>query len=273
MVLAVAGTTPVWGTTTVVSVGAAPQAPAVRYSPGIADIVKMVQAKVDVEVIKAYIKNSWVPFNPSAEEIIALQQSGVSDDIISAMLQRGGEIRAQARAAMAYQGGAAPPPYPAANPYAPTPAYPGNDYGTTPAYPGYDYGTATTYPDYSYDYPAYAYGYGYPDYGYGYGYPWGVGFDWPFYFGFYPFHHDFDRFHGFGRGFDRFHGRVGGFGGRVGGGFRSVPSRGFGGGGRASFGGRVAGGGFRGGGSFHGGGFGGGGFRGGGGGHGGGGHR
>src|ERR1017187_4271887 len=38
---------------------AAPQtAPAARCSPGVADIVKMVDAKVDAEVIKTYIKNS-----------------------------------------------------------------------------------------------------------------------------------------------------------------------------------------------------------------------
>jgi len=47
-------------------------APTARFSPGVADIVKMVDAKVDPEVIKTYIKNSPTAYNPSATEIIAL---------------------------------------------------------------------------------------------------------------------------------------------------------------------------------------------------------
>jgi hypothetical protein len=65
-------------------------------------------------------------------------------------MQRGGELRAQARP------DAPPPPYPATtNPYGP-----GYDYG-------YDNGTAAPYLDYSYQVPAYNY------WGY-YGYPWPI---------------------------------------------------------------------------------------------------
>src|SRR5690242_4630663 len=70
---------------------------AVQYhSPGIAEVLQMVDAKVDLQVIRAYIKNSPVAYNPTASEIVALKERGVSGEIIVAMLQRGGEIRTQA---------------------------------------------------------------------------------------------------------------------------------------------------------------------------------
>src|SRR5215831_5090758 len=47
------------------------------YSPGLRDILKMLDAKVDVEVIKAYIKSAPIAFSPSASEIIALKQHNV----------------------------------------------------------------------------------------------------------------------------------------------------------------------------------------------------
>ncbi len=156
-----------------------------NLSSGVSDVLKMVQAKVDPEVIKTYVKNSPIAYNPSATEVISLKEHGVSDDIVTALMQRGGELRAQAaRTAQAAPAPAAPPAYPgAANPYAPAPAY---DYGTAPYYPenGYDYGA------YPYAYP-YAYpGYSYPYYSY-----------WPYYW---PFYSSF--FFGFGHGFhDHFH--------------------------------------------------------------------
>ena len=158
---------------------AAPTAPAARYSPGIADIVKMVDAKVDAEVIKTYIKNSPTAYNPSATEIIALKDHGVGPEILTAMLQRGAEVRAQSmQAAQAAPSAVAPQAYPgAANPYAPA--------------PGYDYSAQPVYPNYAYSYPAYSYAY--PSVrrtvsGYGCGYAWP--YFWPslsFAFGCYPY--------------------------------------------------------------------------------------
>lgn len=52
-------------------------APAAARSPGIAEILNMLDSKVDPGVIKAYIQNSSVAYNPSAAEIIALKQQGV----------------------------------------------------------------------------------------------------------------------------------------------------------------------------------------------------
>ena len=87
-----------------------------HYSPGIGEILKMVDAKVDKEVIKAYVKNSLVSYNPTAAEIIALQERGVSSDIIVALLQRGGELKTSAG-----QNAVQAPPTGA--PYAAAPAY------------------------------------------------------------------------------------------------------------------------------------------------------
>ena len=249
------------------------------FSPGIRDILKMLDAKVDPQVIRAYIKNSPIAYNPSAAEIIALKQREVPDDLITALLERGAEVRAQLAQAAAQSQPPATAPTP---PSAPPPDY-SNAYATTAPYnpyPAYaDYG----YPYYSYSYPYSGYPYNY--WWYNYSYPWA--YYSPFWYGGYYGHgyyghgyygHDFYH-HGYyphggyayrggagfgghgawapaGRGYGSRPGMAGGgFGGRsFGGGMRS-----------ASFAGR--GGGFAG----HGGGFGGhgGGF----GGHGGGGHR
>jgi len=146
-------------------------APTARYSPGVADIVKMVDAKVDAEVIKTYVKNSPTAYNPSATEIIALKDHGIGPEILTAMLQHGAEVRAQSLQAAQ----AAPPLYPGAvNPYAPA--------------PGYDYSAQPAYPDYAYSYPVDSYAY--PGYNYGwcnYGYCWP--YFWPsFYIGGYPYY-------------------------------------------------------------------------------------
>ena len=246
------------------SVAAPPTAPAARHSPGVTDIMKMVDAKVDAQVIKTYIKNSPTAYYPSANEIIALKDRGVGPEILTAMLQRGAEVRVQSmQAAQAAASASAPQTYPnGVTPYAPAPDY---GYTTQPAYPNY----ADSYPAYAdtYAYPAYSYGYSSPYFncgfgGYGCGYPYYCG--WPG-FGFYGGGRGFYGGGNYGRGSYGGRGnfgvgaRFGGFAGSRGG-FHS-----FGGGGRsASF--VSHGGGFRSGGGFgghsvsfagHGGGFGG----------------
>jgi hypothetical protein len=143
---------------------AAPTAPSARFSPGVAEVVKLVDAKVDPTVIQIYVQNSPTAYNPSATEIIALRDRGVGPELLTAMLQHGAEVRARSmRAAQAVPSAVAPPTYPsAANPYAPV--------------PGYDYSAQPAYSDYSYSYPASSYAY--PSYGYG-GYGYGCG--WPYY--------------------------------------------------------------------------------------------
>jgi hypothetical protein len=178
----------------VTEVAPAPQTPpALRFSPGIQEILKMLDAKVDVEVIKVYIKNSTAPYNPSASEIIALKQRGVPDELVAALLQRGAEVRAQAVSAGQLAPATAPVSPPAYAPYAADMAPYASDY--------YDYGSPY-YAGYTYGYP-YPYNYWW----YNYGYPW-WGFYSPFFyvdaFGHHHFH-DFDHhghagdFHGHGR--------------------------------------------------------------------------
>jgi hypothetical protein len=227
---------------------AAQTVPAPRYSPGVVDIVKLVDAKVDAEVIKTYIKNSPTAYNPNASELIALKDRGVAPEILTAMLQRGAEVRAQGM-----QPGqvAASPVAPQVNPGAVAPYAPAYDYGAQPVYPNYGY----SYPVNSYAYPAYDYAY--PGYSYGYWWPpLSIGF------GFNSFRAQCgfgNRFCFGGRGFAGHGGRAVPFAGRgggfhsFGGGARSVPfashAGGFRGGGgfgghAVSFGGGRGGGGF-----------------------------
>ena len=144
---------------------AAPEA-TVTFSAGVADILRMVDAKVDPGVIKAYIENSPVAYNLSAAEIIAAKQRGVADELLASMIARGAQLR-EKRAS-------APPALPPAALVAPTPQ--------APAY-AYDYPTVPTYPApaYNYDYPVnppYYYDYSYLNFAY----PWsGYWPYWPIY--------------------------------------------------------------------------------------------
>jgi len=201
------------------------------YSGSINDVVKLSHSGVDQSVVLEFVKNSNGPFHPSADEIIRLRDEGVSSPVITAMLQRDGELRTQAPQAPAYnyaQSGYGQSAQPA-------PAQPAADY--TDAQPAYSAPASTvvySYPSYPvYNYPTYYGGYYYPSYysGYypGYCYPRSYygGYGYP-HFGFYAPHFSV----GFG-----FHG--GGFNAvHVGGGFHS------------GFHGGVA---FHGGGGFHGG--------------------
>jgi hypothetical protein len=227
----------------------AQSAAATTFAPPIAEIAKMVDAKVNQEVILAYIRNSPTAYNPSATEIIALKDQGVSSDILTAMLQHGAEVRAQSiRAVQAAQAAAAPQSVPgAANPYAPAPAY---DPSAQPVYPNY----VVSYPDYSYAYsaPVYpAYGYSsswpscWPYFSFGLGcYPWGgycgypyggCGYHYPYYCGnhgsgYYYGNHGY--YSGSYRGHGGYHGDHGYYGspGYHGYGARPAPYAGQGGG-------------------------------------------
>jgi len=116
--------------------------PAGTYSAGIADIIKLLDAKVDAPVILAYIQNSAIPYNPEATELIALTEHGALTETLVALLHRGDELRLQLAQA---QSAANPPPADSAYDYPPAASY--------PPYP-YDYSDASYAPypatDYSY---------------------------------------------------------------------------------------------------------------------------
>jgi len=184
-------TTLVWTAAADVPVNGGPETPAPPdnpppntlslASPAVREIVKMVEAKVDPTVIKAYIQSSTVAYNLGASDVIAMKNHGVPDDILTALLEHTTQLRTQ----MAQAAHAAQPAPAAAAPYAePAPAPP---YATTPtAYqpnPS-DYGTYAPYADYGYSYPyypySYWYSYGYPWYYYGYPYFGYYGHYWPY---------------------------------------------------------------------------------------------
>jgi hypothetical protein len=151
----------------------------VNFSPSVRDILKMVDAKVDPTVINAYIKNSTAAYNPTASEIIALKERGVSDDIVTALLQKGAEMRAQLARSM--QSTAQPAPLTPQEPVA----------------PAYDATAPYAYPDYA------DYGFGYPYYGFGYSaYPYYSSFYWNTWYpwaGYSPFYHGYYGHHFYGR--------------------------------------------------------------------------
>ncbi len=126
--------------------------PAGAYSAGIADIIKMLDAKVDAQVIMAYIQNSPIPYDPDAAELIALKEHSAPTELLVALLHHGDELRLQ----LAQAQSAANPP---------------------PAAPAYDYAPEAAYPPYSSDYPDASYA-PYPTTYYSYGYAWPLAY-WP----------------------------------------------------------------------------------------------
>jgi hypothetical protein len=168
--------------------GASQPAVSLSFSPGVRDILKMLDAKVDIGVITAFIKTSPVPFSPSASEIIALKQRDVPDEVITTLILRGAEVRnqmAQAAQVPPMTGQAAtapvtPPDYGAAAPYYADASYADSGYGY-PYYSGYPY----NYWGYNYSYPLAWYSPFY--YGY-YGYRYRGGYNhWGHYYAGYPY--------------------------------------------------------------------------------------
>jgi hypothetical protein len=84
------------------------QAAPANLSPNVQEVVKLTKAHMSDDVILAYIKNSGVSYPLGADDILYLNSQGVSQPIISALLQA--------------QPAAAPPP--AAAPATPPPAAP-----------------------------------------------------------------------------------------------------------------------------------------------------
>ena len=72
-------------------------AAAPKLSPGIDEVLKLVQAGVSLEVIKSYIESSPIAYRPTAADLITLKRNGVADDLTTAILKHGAELRTQAR--------------------------------------------------------------------------------------------------------------------------------------------------------------------------------
>ncbi|MGD1020119.1 MAG: DUF6600 domain-containing protein [Verrucomicrobiia bacterium] len=114
-----------WNASSALSSDAAPPA---NLSPALQEVVKLAQAHLGDDVILAYIKNSAASYTLSADDIVYLKGQGVSQNVISVLLQKGS---AGGPAAPASMESAPPPPPPpeapapsAATPPAPTQAPP-----------------------------------------------------------------------------------------------------------------------------------------------------
>ena len=197
-----------------------------RFSAGLDDIVKLTKARVDESVILAYVQASRVAYRPNAQEIIRLREAGVSGPVITAVVERGAELRRQTAEVAKAVKPVAPPPA-KVQPREPTPVAPA---ASSP--------TVFVAPDWNSTAPSTVVYTGYPTYRYPgwYGYS---GWSYPGYYGSYPYscYPRYSGWYSYGSCYPRY------------GGSYFYPS--------ASFGVRVGGG-------YHGGGYGGGGYHGGG---------
>jgi hypothetical protein len=66
-----------------------------KHSPGVDDILRMMQAGVSTEVIRTYIENSPTHYSLNPDEIIGLKKQGVPDELTTAMVKRGAALTAQ----------------------------------------------------------------------------------------------------------------------------------------------------------------------------------
>jgi hypothetical protein len=88
--------------TAAASVTNAPAKPVVRIepvkvvtSPGLEEVIQLCQANVDESVILAYIERSPIAYNPSAEEIVYLNDIGISPIVVAALLKHGRDLTDQ----------------------------------------------------------------------------------------------------------------------------------------------------------------------------------
>ena len=93
-----------------------PAAGPANVSPAAAEVVKLASSGVGDDVVLAYVQNTQAPFDLTADNVLYLRDLGVSQPVITAMLNHDGAVRSQAPPSE-------PPPYAlTATPAAPTPA-------------------------------------------------------------------------------------------------------------------------------------------------------
>ena len=130
----------------------------VQLSSGVADILKLVRAKVSDTITLSFIRNSGRTYHLSTPEILYLREQGVSDPVLTAMLDQQRNVAATAAQAV---------PQPASAYVAASPAYvqPSPVYvEPVPSYNYYDYGYYNSWPYYGgyyLDYPSWSFSLGY----------------------------------------------------------------------------------------------------------------
>lgn len=95
-------------------------------SPGLAEVIKLAQGHVSEDVLLAFIKNSGQNYAPTADEIVYLNDLGVSDTVITELLHRSPPSSDVAKTPQAVQpavnNSPAPAPIVESNPAPPAPA-------------------------------------------------------------------------------------------------------------------------------------------------------
>jgi hypothetical protein len=67
----------------------------VASDPGVQEVLRMLKAGVSKDVIRVYIESSPKPYHLVGTDLIALKQASVPDELTTAMLKRGPELRLQ----------------------------------------------------------------------------------------------------------------------------------------------------------------------------------
>jgi hypothetical protein len=123
------------------------QAPAVgaaHFSPNAAEVIKLAGSGVGDEVVLAYIQNAQAPFNLSADNVLHLRNMGVSQPVITAMLNHDSAMHSQEPAAPPPHYAPSAPPAPQVPPPQPV-AAPVAYVSSPPADVGYFYNDLAPY--------------------------------------------------------------------------------------------------------------------------------
>ena len=175
-------TTPVAPSNNVVESISSDQTAPLQWSSGVSEILKLSRAGIGQETIVTYIASSGRTYNLSAAEIVHLKEQGVTDAVLTAMLQQSQKpVKSGVAPAPAAQ--VAPvtttpnsPEAEASSPqYAPAAAAPATTAYVVPGTAAYAYPYSYSsypyyYPYYGYSYPAVSFSFGFGGY---YGYPYG----------------------------------------------------------------------------------------------------
>ena len=86
------------------------QTPPANLSPSLQDVVKLTQTQMGDDVIITFIKNSGQSYNLSADDILYLHSQGVSQAVISTLLQSRGVASTPAAPPPAIPAPESPPP-------------------------------------------------------------------------------------------------------------------------------------------------------------------
>lgn len=90
----------------------APFMPEVKLSPGAADVARLAQSGLGDQVMLAYVGNANTRFNLGSDQIVYLNDLGVSGDVVKAMIQHDASQDAAAQAAAASLAAASAPSIP-----------------------------------------------------------------------------------------------------------------------------------------------------------------